>query len=453
MEQHNDKAYTDTNTYSIYLGSSREQHKFIVAQSQVVLRLGRILMKSGASAYRIKASMARLAKAVGLDEHHAQVTFTEIATTAYGNGNFRTEVAEQRTMGINSHKIDLLGNFISELPERITPQEANAELERIDSMPHLYKRWMLALASAVACAGFAFLNRGGLIECSAVFIAAGLGQFLRSTLMKRGVSHMAIWMACGFLSAGAYIGLINLLTGLQLIGSEHMVGFISSILFLVPGFPMVTGMLDISRMDLLAGMSRLMYVTVLLVSASFAVWVLASLFHLPLAQNARPDISAGLYLLLQVVSSGVAAAGFAMLFAASPVACVWGGVIAAVANPARIWLVEAGWTSHMAATLAVFAVGIMAELVAPLHGRQYSRISLSVPAVVTMVPGVPFYLAMSHMSSGDLYAAMGGFAQSFLTFLALGLGLAFVRLLFDKNWLIDHDTQVLKKLNMNQHMR
>ena len=158
MEQHNNKAYTDTNTYSIYLGSSREQHKFIVAQSQVVLRLGRILMKSGASAYRIKASMARLAKAVGLDEHHAQVTFTEIATTAYGNGNFRTEVAEQRTMGINSHKIDLLGNFISELPERITPQEANAELERIDSMPHLYKRWMLALASAVACAGFAFFE-------------------------------------------------------------------------------------------------------------------------------------------------------------------------------------------------------------------------------------------------------------------------------------------------------
>ena len=425
MEQHNNKAYTDTNTYSIYLGSSREQHKFIVAQSQVVLRLGRILMKSGASAYRIKASMARLAKAVGLDEHHAQVTFTEIATTAYGNGNFRTEVAEQRTMGINSHKIDLLGNFISELPERITPQEANAELERIDSMPHLYKRWMLALASAVACAGFAMLFAASPVAC--------------------------VW--CGFLSAGAYIGLINLLTGLQLIGSEHMVGFISSILFLVPGFPMVTGMLDISRMDLLAGMSRLMYVTVLLVSASFAVWVLASLFHLPLAQNARPDIPAGLYLLLQVVSSGVAAAGFAMLFAASPVACVWGGVIAAVANPARIWLVEAGWTSHMAATLAVFAVGIMAELVAPLHGRQYSRISLSVPAVVTMVPGVPFYLAMSHMSSGDLYAAMGGFAQSFLTFLALGLGLAFVRLLFDKNWLIDHDTQVLKKLNMNQHMR
>ena len=50
--------YPDTNTRSIYLGSTRLAHEHLVAQSQVVLRLGRILMKSGASAYRIKASMA-----------------------------------------------------------------------------------------------------------------------------------------------------------------------------------------------------------------------------------------------------------------------------------------------------------------------------------------------------------------------------------------------------------
>lgn len=216
---------------------------------------------------------------------------------------------------------------------------------------------------------------------------------------------------------------------------------------------MVTGMLDISRMDFLAGVSRLTYVAVLLVSGSFAVWVLASLFEIPLLQNIRPDIPVGLYILLQVISSGVAAAGFAMLFAASPVACVWGGIIAAIANPARIWLVEAGWAPHMAATVAVFGVGIMAEIVAPLHGRKYSRISLSVPAVVTMVPGVPFYLSMSYFSGGNMYAATNGFVQSLLTFLALGLGLAFVRLLFDKNWLFDQDTQVMKKLDSASHMR
>lgn len=445
--------YYDTNTRSIYLGSSRLAHEHLVAQSQVVLRLGRILMKSGASAYRIKASMSRLAKAVGLKEHHAQVTFTEISTSSYTDGNFRTEVAEQRTMGINAHKIDQLGKFISELPEKITPAEANAELDRIDSAKPLYTRWMLALASAVACAGFAFLNRGGLVECTLVFVAAGAGQFLRSTLLKRGVSHMATWMACGFLAAGLYIALVNLLVATGLVSSHHMVGFISSILFLVPGFPMVTGMLDISRMDFLAGISRLTYVGVLLVSASFAVWVLATVFHLPLGTPTRLPLDPFTYLMLQVLSSGVAAAGFAMLFAASPVACVWGGVIAALANPARILMVGAGMPPHMAATIAVFAVGIMAEVVAPLHQRKYTRISLSVPAVVTMVPGVPFYTSMSYFASGDMYSATSGFIQSLLIFMALGMGLAFVRLILDKNWLFDQDTQVLNRLDTDRHLR
>ena len=36
--------YPDTNTRSIYLGSTRLAHEHLVAQSQVVLRLGRILM-------------------------------------------------------------------------------------------------------------------------------------------------------------------------------------------------------------------------------------------------------------------------------------------------------------------------------------------------------------------------------------------------------------------------
>ena len=422
--------YPDTNTRSIYLGSTRLAHEHLVAQSQVVLRLGRILMKSGASAYRIKASMARLAKAVGLKEHHAQVTFTEISTSSYTDGNFRTEVAEQRTMGINAHKLDQLGKFISELPEKITPAEANAELDRIDSAKPLYTRWMLALASAVACAGFAFLNRGGLVECTVVF-----------------------FVACGFLAAGLYIAIVNVLVAVGWISPNHMIGFISSVLFLVPGFPMVTGMLDISRMDFLAGISRLTYVGLLLLSASFAVWVLGSLFHLPLAAPAPLNLDPTLYLVLQVLSSGVAAAGFAMLFAASPVACVWGGVIAAVANPVRIHMVEAGMPAHMAATIAVFGVGILAEIVAPLHQRKYTRISLSVPAVVTMVPGVPFYRSMSHFASGDMYSAASGFVQSLLIFMALGMGLAFVRLLFDKNWLFDQDTQVLNRLDTDRHLR
>ena len=78
--------------------------------------------------------------------------------------------------------------------------------------------------------------------------------------------------------------------------------------------------------------------------------------------------------------------------------------------------------AHMAATIAVFGVGILAEIVAPLHQRKYTRISLSVPAVVTMVPGVPFYRSMSHFASGDMYSAASGFVQSPADFHGVGYG-------------------------------
>lgn len=95
-------------------------------------------MKSGASAYRIKTSMSRLAKAVGFEKHQAQVHFTELSITAYSGGNFHTEIAETRIKGISAYNIDLLSNFVSFLPQCIAPALADAMLTRIEKEKPLY---------------------------------------------------------------------------------------------------------------------------------------------------------------------------------------------------------------------------------------------------------------------------------------------------------------------------
>lgn len=440
-------------TSSITLGSTRPQHEKLVQQTAVVLRLGMMLMASGASAYRVKSSMSRLARSVGLDEHHAQVSFTEISTTAYADGFYRTEIAEQRTVGINAHRIDALGDFVSTLPASITAREANEALTRIESMPRLYKPWLLALIAGIACAAFAFLNRGGALECTVVFVAACAGQFLRSTLLHRHINHMAVWVMCGLLSAGLYIAVVTALENAALINSEHIVGFISSTLYLVPGFPLVTGMLDLARMDLSAGISRLTYVMLLLMSASFSIWLLSFVFGVPLAIAPPSTLPLALLLILQVLASFCAAFGFAMLFNATTLACTWAGVIAAIVNPTRIWATGLGLAPQLSVALAAFTAGLLAELIAPLHKRQISRVSLSVPAVVTMVPGVLFYVSMAHFSNGDVTAALGGAVQVLLIFGAIGIGLAAARLLMDKNWLYDRDTQKLSVFGDEYHMR
>ena len=113
-------------------------HDRLAHQSQVVLRLGQMLLSFGASAYRVKKSMADLARAVGISEHRAQVTYTEIIATAYANGTFRTELAEQRLMGVNADKIDRINNYVASLHGKsVRVEDVSDELDKTGSPTRL----------------------------------------------------------------------------------------------------------------------------------------------------------------------------------------------------------------------------------------------------------------------------------------------------------------------------
>ena len=138
-------------------------HDRLAHQSQIVLRLGQMLLSFGASAYRVKKSMADLARvSVFLSTEHRLRT-TEIIATAYANGTFRTELAEQRLMGVNADKIDRINNYVASLHGKsVRVEDVSDELDKIAKVPGLYDWFSNALASGLACAAFAFLNGGGM---------------------------------------------------------------------------------------------------------------------------------------------------------------------------------------------------------------------------------------------------------------------------------------------------
>ena len=110
-------------------------------------------------------------------------------------------------------------------------------------------------------------------------------------------------------------------------------------------------------------------------------------------------------------------------------------------------------TPQISVFLAALVASLLAELISPLHGRKYSRISLSVPAVVTMVPGVMFYRSMAYLSNGNLTDAISGMVDVFLIFLALGSGLVISRFVTDENWLFNRDLQKVRTYDSHAHLR
>jgi len=411
----------------------------LIRRSGAVLRVGRLSLASGTGSYRVKASMARVAAALGIDRHQAHVTLTEITTTSHRGRSFRTEVTEVRAVGVNTDRLAELELLAQRVEARapVTVDELTTEIDRITAKPPLYPVALNALWAAIACAAFAFLNNGGAIEVLGAFVGAGLGQALRRVMLHRGFNQFGVTMLAATLASLSYLGFVQALHAVGLTGGVHEAGYVAAALFLVPGFPLATGALDLAKLDFSAGVARLTWALMIFVSAAFAVWAVSIVVGLspdpPLALALDPAAMT----LLRLLASFVGVLGFALMFN-SPwrMALVAAGV-ATLPNVLRIEAVARfDWPPQAAAAVAAFLVGLLAAWIAPR--LNIPRITVYVPAVTIMVPGVPAYRAVYYLSNGEVSEALTYGVSAALVVTALAVGLAVARMCTDREWGFEH---------------
>ena len=87
----------------------------------------------------------------------------------------------------------------------------------------------------------------------------------------------------------------------------------------------------------------------------------------------------------------------------------------------------------MASTaVACLVVGCLAAFAA--RGGRWPVITLSVPAVLVMIPGVAAHEALVALNSGDYAEATAGILQVVLVVLSIMVGLVAAKLVTDKDW-------------------
>lgn len=128
-------------------------------------------------------------------------------------------------------------------------------------------------------------------------------------------------------------------------------------------------------MDFLAGMSRMTYVVMLVISAGISVWMIATLFQWHIDPPTEFPVSgAGLYL-LQFICSLVASFGFAVLFSIRPQVALCAALVAGCVNVGRLFLVAQGMLPQAAVGLAAVTIGIVAHFISRLSDFRFSRTS------------------------------------------------------------------------------
>lgn len=405
----------------------------LIRQSGVVMRVGTLLLSAGSGSYRVKIAMSQVGRALGIDKVEAQVTVNEITATSHRGPIFRTEVAQSRAIGVNAHRIAVLERFCATLPDGIDVDDLEDHLNEIERKPPLYGPTINAIFAAIACGAFAFLNNGGVVEIGAVLVGAFLGQLTRRTFIHKGFNQLGVTMLAAAVASLVYLGLVHLLHIVGLVSNLHEAGYISAVLFLVPGFPLITAALDLSRLDFSAGVSRLTYALMIMTSAALSLWAFSALSGLVPNPVAPLGLSAGVLLGLRFLASALGVLGFAIMFNSSWRVALAAAGIGMVANVVRIELIDRGLAIQGAAFIGGLVVGVLANLVAPR--MNVPRIILSVPAVVIMVPGTAAYSAIFYLNTGETVEALAFGVQAAFTVIALAIGLTMARSLTDRSWM------------------
>ena len=310
-------------------------------------------------------------------------------------------------------------------------EELHSYLDEIERIHGLYSPAALGLAAAIACCGFTFLLGGGPVEMFCAFIGAGLGNFLRCKLTKHHFTLFLGIVTSVSLACFVYAGLLKLGEILFGISIQHEAGYICAMLFIIPGFPFITSGIDLAKLDMRSGMERLTYALIIVLVATMSAWIMAMLLHLQPVDFIKIHMSAAMWILTRLIASFFGVFGFSIMFN-SPVrlACST-AVLGAIANTLRLELVDlATLPPAVAAFIGALTAGLLASLLKNKVG--YPRISVTVPSIVIMVPGLYLYRGFYNLGIMSLSLSASWFAAALLIIAALPLGLIFARILTDK---------------------
>lgn len=403
--------------------------------ADAVLRLGMMLMAAGSSGYRVIRGMKRTARAMGFDDLDAVVGVTQITCTFHKGERFRTVASQHDHLSVDASRIEALEYFTHHLDRPIDAAELNAKLDLIEAT--VRRRWstlILVAAAAVACAAFAVLNHFAPTAVVVVAIAAGTGQWVRARLAAHHVHQLGGVVASGTIASLVFYLLALALTQLGITGVGSLTaGYVAAVLFLVPGFPLFSAMIDLGRFDFDAGMARLAYAMVVIFAATFSVALVSGVTGLdpkpvPVATGSVDPT----WLATAAAASFFGIAGFAFLFNSSRRMVLVAACIGTIANTLRMLLVELDANGYFAA----FCAGALIGLIGAVASKKASlpRVTTTVPAAVILIPGTSMFRAVYYLNAGNMNDALSHGATAGMTVLAIAMGLVIARMLTDPDW-------------------
>jgi uncharacterized membrane protein YjjP (DUF1212 family) len=401
---------------------------------EVLLRFGTLMLRAGDTAFRVRDSMGMLATSMGIESLSLHITINGMTATVRRNGEQMTLVSEVLPLGINAWRIGALERLARTRRPDLAPKDLAADLDAIEAVPPIHSIITVAVAIGLASGAFSYLNDGDMLGTGAAIAAGGLGQAARMLMFRRHLNQYAVTTLCAILASGSYCLIV---AGISRQGFQpsDAVGFISSVLFLVPGFPLVASLLDLLQHQTVAGVARLFYGMLILLAAAFGLSLVAAVAGLTSVPASAPHGVELVPVLWRAVASFAGGCGFAILYNSSARTVLAVGLLSLLGNDLRLVLHDLGMALPPATFFGAFAVGLLASLARATF--RDPRIVLTVPGIIIMTPGIYAFQTIVLLNQSDILAAIQAGAVCCFIVGGMAMGLAAARFISERRWIIE----------------
>ena len=397
-----------------------EQLREVTLTMDLCLRIGEMLLSSGAGAADVTATMRSVADHLGLRTAVIDVTFTALSMT-YQRAPDEVPTLMMRHVqqrDIDYEDLTSVDHLVRDImSDQVDVYLARTRMATIVSVGHALPRWAVTVAWAVMAASVGMFLGGGPVVSAVAALSAVLIDRVQLVLWRRRIPYFYLQVA-----GGAIATVLAAAVAASPVEVDPSLAVTANIIMLLAGVGLMGAVQDgLTGFYLTAG-ARL--IEVMLATAGIIAGVAAGIsvskgLGIPLG-TLVPGAMGNSNLATLMIGAAVAAAGFSVACYAPRRAVLPIALITAAAALVYQLVSQANVGRAVAAGVAAFFIGLVAYAVS---GRiRVPPLVVAVPAIVPFLPGLSIYRGLTWLADNGNLVPQGILAL--MTAISVAIALA-----------------------------
>lgn len=242
--------------------------------TRLCIQTALLLLQHGVESTVVVQMASRLGVALGVDSVECALTPNAVILSTLSNNHCITTTRKNTDKGINMQVVTEVQHIVIAAEHHIYDlRHVREKLDRIK--PLKYNRYLVVVIVGLSCACFSHLAGGDWTIFGITFIASALAMYIRQIISARHFNPLIVFAVTAFVA--------SLVAGSALkyeLGNDPQIALASSVLLLVPGFPLVNSLADILKGHINMGIARWVIATVLTFGSCIGIVFALSLLNI-----------------------------------------------------------------------------------------------------------------------------------------------------------------------------